>query len=311
MFEGNSKSDFEAKNAFVKDLALRGFRDIRIINSPCDIIALKNGRQHYFEVKYTKRGTNGDTKPVFGAATLTEWECALNNEDTFWFVIVSFKNKWVFHEYTPDEFMKFSTIPPFKIYLDVPNKEEKATSPDNDRSRTVKATRENIKSLLLYYKSLRYPDSESQDSRNPISSIDKTFDLDLQNIGVSDNKRHPSEIKGDEHNIYKASHSLFQIGRQDDALKLIQVAIDVFKPENPNFLEHKGDILVRLERFDEAFDTYLEIFPIEGDYEDEWNKKLSWLIDLGYENIREKWFGYLCGLDQDLEEDEEGDEFSK
>jgi tetratricopeptide (TPR) repeat protein len=309
MNEDNSKSDTEAKNAFVKDLALRGFTDIRITNRPCDIIALKNGRQHYFEVKKTKRGTNGDTRSVFGAATLTEWECALNNEDTFWFVIASLKNKWVFHEYTPDEFMKFSTIPPCKIYLDVPNKEEKATSPNNDRSRTVKATRENIKSLLLCYKSLRYPDSESHDSRNPISSIDKTFDLDSQYNGVVDNKGRASKIKDDAHNIYNASHSLFQIGRYPDALKLIQVAIDVFKPEDSYFLEHKGDILVRIEKFDEAFNTYLEIYPVDtpSGFEDEWNGKLSWLNELGYNNIASNWLWklYSLSVEYGVEEEEE------
>ena len=158
--KSSEKSDIAAKEAFVKELSRRGFTEIKIVKSPADINAFKNGKKYFFEVKYTQRGTNGDTRSAFGAATLTEWEAALAYEDSFRFVVVSFNNGiWVFHEYTPEEFMRFSTIPPFKVYFNVPNRQVKASPPpDNDRQQTVKATRENIESLRLFYKSLRYPD---------------------------------------------------------------------------------------------------------------------------------------------------------
>lgn len=41
MVERDSKSDFDAKKAFVKELARRGFADIKIVKSPSDIVALK------------------------------------------------------------------------------------------------------------------------------------------------------------------------------------------------------------------------------------------------------------------------------
>ena len=46
--------------------------------NPADIIAVKDGAKHYFEIKFTSQNDR-----YFGAATLTEWECAINNLDNF------------------------------------------------------------------------------------------------------------------------------------------------------------------------------------------------------------------------------------
>ena len=72
--ETNSKSDVKAKEAYVKVLAEEGFKDIEIISTPTDISASKNGTKYFFELKFTNQ-----TEKYFGAATLTEWECAINN----------------------------------------------------------------------------------------------------------------------------------------------------------------------------------------------------------------------------------------
>ena len=45
----NKKSDVRAKNAFIQNLSKRGFKNARVINSPSDIIAIKNGEKYYFE----------------------------------------------------------------------------------------------------------------------------------------------------------------------------------------------------------------------------------------------------------------------
>ena len=78
----NSKSDVKAKTAFVSNLEARGFQNAKVISSPCDISAEKDGEQWFFEIKMT---THKDT--YFGAATMTEWEQAFKTPERFRFVI--------------------------------------------------------------------------------------------------------------------------------------------------------------------------------------------------------------------------------
>ena len=47
------KSDKQAKEAVVQHLVEKGFKDVKIVKSPSDIIAMKDGVQWYFEVKMT------------------------------------------------------------------------------------------------------------------------------------------------------------------------------------------------------------------------------------------------------------------
>ena len=78
----NKKSDNKAKNAYKKYLEKKGFYDVKIVSSPSDIIAKKDGKIYYFEVKMTKR-----KRIYFGAATLTEWMQAFKTPDNFKFII--------------------------------------------------------------------------------------------------------------------------------------------------------------------------------------------------------------------------------
>ena len=111
----NLKSDIGAKGAFRRELLSRGF-EARIAKSPADIVATKDGRTWYFEIKMTRR-----TDTYFGAATLTEWAQALADPDHFRFVVAICKDddgtSFEFREYTPAEFMEFSTVPPFKVFF--------------------------------------------------------------------------------------------------------------------------------------------------------------------------------------------------
>ena len=113
----NMKADTGAKGAFRRELLARGF-DARITQSPADITASKDGRNWYFEIKMTRR-----TDTYFGAATLTEWAQALADPDHFRFVVAVCRDDagtdFDFIEYTPAEFMEFSTVPPFKIFFKV------------------------------------------------------------------------------------------------------------------------------------------------------------------------------------------------
>ncbi len=145
----NLKSDVEAKTAFIKELNARGFT-AQVTKSPADITAVKNGQTHYFEIKYTARD-----KSYFGAATLTEWEAALRHEDHYLFVVATKRNNnWLFHEYTPSEFMEFSTVPPFKIFFQIEVNTERDTR-KRGATTSVKLTRERLAQLVKIYKSFR------------------------------------------------------------------------------------------------------------------------------------------------------------
>src|SRR5690349_10124314 len=101
----NLKSDVRAKAAFVAELVRRGFT-ARVTGRPADVTAVRNGETFYFEIKYTSKSDR-----YFGAATLTEWEAALQHEGRFRFVIATETTKgWQFVEYTPEEFAKYSYI---------------------------------------------------------------------------------------------------------------------------------------------------------------------------------------------------------
>jgi|TARA_B100001964_G_C14176662_1_gene574127 hypothetical protein len=147
--ENNSRSDINAKEAYAKILAEEGFKDIKIISTPTDISASKNGTKYFFELKFTNQ-----IDKYFGAATLTEWECAINNLGNFFFVICRFEdNKWLFDKFSPKEFIEYSTIPPFKIFFDIDLKNfDKKKSKE---TKSVKANFDNLKELVKVYDKLK------------------------------------------------------------------------------------------------------------------------------------------------------------
>jgi hypothetical protein len=145
------KSDFEAKEALVKQLRSKGEYDsVEITSTPADITALRDSQRYYFEIKVTDKRDK-----YFGAATLTEWEAALTDADHFKFVI-AFKRdgNWSFHEYTPLEFMEYSYIPPFKIYFNVPLESEK-TSASRKTLRAIRLTQGRLREMSEFFNKLR------------------------------------------------------------------------------------------------------------------------------------------------------------
>lgn len=147
--ELSAKSDVPAKLAFVADLKSRGI-DARVTGSPADVTAEIDGRVHYFEVKYTRAENT-----YFGAATLTEWQAALDHEERFRFVVAFMRDgKWVFHEYTPRDFMRFSSIPPFKIFFRVGVEGDPVVAVDTE-TRSVRLTHERIREMATLFGSWR------------------------------------------------------------------------------------------------------------------------------------------------------------
>jgi Holliday junction resolvase len=149
----NPKSDVKAKQAFKAHLEARGeFSDVRIVGSPTDIVAKKGEEEFYFEIKSTSK-----TRKYFGAATLTEWEAALNSPERFKFVVAQpIGEDWKFTEYTPEEFLEFSDIPPFKIFFKVqlgevqPKRQSK-----RKRGKAVKLTLENLRKMIEFRAELK------------------------------------------------------------------------------------------------------------------------------------------------------------
>ena len=145
----NSKSDVIAKNAYMKKLKSQGYKNVRVTSKPSDIQATKDGKDFYFEIKSTTK-----EKKYFGSATLTEWESAMKNKDRYYFVVAILKNnEWIFTEYTCDEFMQFSNIPPYKIYFNIPDTLVKSI-PTNKKSKSIALTSERLRSMICSYKKL-------------------------------------------------------------------------------------------------------------------------------------------------------------
>jgi hypothetical protein len=145
------RSDKAAKDAFVARLAEEGYRDIGIVKSPADIVAYKDGVGYYFEIKKTSAQTE-----YFGAATLTEWRAAYANPDTYFFVVCKENgDTFDFIRYSPEEFEKFSTIPPFKIFFNVPLNGSEKTSIRRKSTSAIRLSRRRIEILDDIYSGLR------------------------------------------------------------------------------------------------------------------------------------------------------------
>lgn len=153
----NPKSDVAAKEAFKLHLQGRGFEDVRIIRAPADIAAKRDGVTHYFELKLTSK-----TGSYFGAATITEWEAALNDPSRFRFVVArQINGVWNFREYSPEEFIQFSDIPPFKIFFRIPAGGTIPNAKCGKPRRAVVATLENLRSLIQFRADLKRTHEQS------------------------------------------------------------------------------------------------------------------------------------------------------
>lgn len=147
----NDKSDVKAKQAYVELLKAKGFK-AEVTGAPADITAKRNGEDWYFEIKMTKR-----EEVYFGAATLTEWRQALADPSHFRFVVAitnEEETEFRFVEYTPEEFMKFSTIPPFKVYFNINLTGKERRKCSSKKSSSKKMTKDNFKKMDRCYAEL-------------------------------------------------------------------------------------------------------------------------------------------------------------
>lgn len=142
------KSDKQAKEAVVQHLVEKGFKDVKIVKSPSDIIAMKDGVQWYFEVKMTSHRDR-----YFGAATFTEWEQAFKTPDTYRFVIAIKDAEQIggfeLIEMTPEEMMRYSTIPPCKVFFNLDISEVKGATIRERKKRESKAIRFSLSAFAI------------------------------------------------------------------------------------------------------------------------------------------------------------------
>jgi hypothetical protein len=146
----NLKSDVLAKQAYCADLLKRGFSNPKVIGSPSDVTAEKDGAIWYFEIKCTRKKDK-----YFGAATLTEWIQAAKDPRHFRFVVASENDGlWLFQEYDPETFIGHSYIPPFKIYFNVMMKPEQIIK-SRRQSTSVPMTLERLRQMEELYRAFK------------------------------------------------------------------------------------------------------------------------------------------------------------
>ena len=145
------KSDITAKQAFIQKLLSEGFDSAEVKAQPSDIIAQKDGETWYYEIKLTD---HQDT--CFGAATLTEWEQAFKTPDHYRFVIAirHTDGAFEFRQFTPSEFMQFSTIPPFKVYFNI-NLRGETSNNRRKKNGAVSLTEDNFNDMLTLFRKFK------------------------------------------------------------------------------------------------------------------------------------------------------------
>lgn len=149
-FTQNARSDVEAKEAFCRRLQREGYAEARVAAAPADVVAMKDGERWLFEVKFTRARTH-----CFGAATLTEWAAAADDPAHFRFVVAYKRDgEWQFDRYTPDEFMAFSSVPPYKVYFNVPL-DGRSARPRSEISKKIHLTKARLRRLRKQFDELR------------------------------------------------------------------------------------------------------------------------------------------------------------
>jgi len=84
----------------------------------------------------------------------------MNHPDTFRFVVAREVEpfdcgNFVFQSYTPDEFLDFSTIPPFKVYFTLPLVGDSRKRQASNSRKAIVAARSRIQYLSKVYDELR------------------------------------------------------------------------------------------------------------------------------------------------------------
>lgn len=132
-----------------------------------DLIGKRNGEKVYIEIKWTSK------KDCFGAATLTEWTPYLEGKNLDFVVVKGESNQdpkdWEYKVYSPKEFMKYSTIPPFKVNFNIDIDDEYKHT---NHPKALDAKKEYLAKLYDIYQKLSIENKEKK--KNIIDKKKKT-----------------------------------------------------------------------------------------------------------------------------------------
>ena len=184
-------SDANAKKKFIdilckEDFELANWKEEGIYPADIYVRSKTNDEYYFFEIKMTSIKDGN----YFGGATLTEWEAAAKYSKNYFFVIAFSREKgkdYDFYIISPKNFLKYSYIPPFKIYFNIPFRKE-----ENKKKFYIPGRKKG--SLLL-----------SSDSLN---SLSKSWNC-LKEFRLKD-RHEKTEAEEDEFLLIDPNQSLFQ-----------------------------------------------------------------------------------------------------
>lgn len=146
----NASLEKAAKEALISILKKK-YKEISFNGRPSDLKAIdESGKVFFYELKATRK------ERYFGSASFSEWELALDNKDKYFFIVAYYNEatkQFTFSEYTPAEFMKFSTIPPFKVYFNLSAKTGQSLV--SSKTKALRLEKENFDTLNKVYSDLK------------------------------------------------------------------------------------------------------------------------------------------------------------
>lgn len=152
-FDGDRPLSIEgsARKTFQEILLADGYTIVENADTrTADIIVSRNNVTYYFEIKSTTK--NILQGKYFGSASFTEWRTAFDNPDTYTFVIAVYKNNsFTFYEISPQELLKYSTIPPIVVFFSLRPESKGTREPKDSSKKALRLTEKSFKALDKAY----------------------------------------------------------------------------------------------------------------------------------------------------------------
>ena len=123
--EGKPRSDKPQKDAFAEFLKRMQGVDpdsVKQNTEGVDVVAMIDNRMKYFELKTSgKKDEDLKNDGYFGAASITEWECAIKHPDDFYFVYIigQSQENYRYMMVKARNVFSYSTVPPFSIDINI------------------------------------------------------------------------------------------------------------------------------------------------------------------------------------------------
>lgn len=161
----SNRTDRYAIEKCIDWLQEQNFTEVTVTNHPTDIHAKKDGISYNIELKMT---TKNDV--YFGAASITEWNAMNNGNEDLLFVIARSKDgsndgntTFDFSIYNKDDMKVFSSIPPFKVNINMPLDAQKA----QEKIKKSKDGSRKSRALRLDFELVRYLNKLHEILKNP------------------------------------------------------------------------------------------------------------------------------------------------